>query len=113
VKVACIVPAFRVRRQILSVLEGIGGEVSKIYKYSGGVSGPKGRFLTTRQTVAQIGGRRMLRGYSTCPPEQPLRRSIPLPFRRERLSAMGAWRVVGDRATQVFICDSGVLRSVI
>ena len=80
------------------------------FRFSGGVSDPKGRFLTTRQTLRQIDS------------PQDAQRVLQLPegatattlnkFTIPKGTKVFVGRVKGapPRATQVFIKDSGVLK---
>jgi hypothetical protein len=82
------------------------------YRYSGGVSGVQGRFLTTSQTVRQIG--------SPAAAQRAL--NLPAGATAEQLNALvipkgttifyGRVAGGGETATQIFIQDSSVLRAV-
>ena len=82
------------------------------YRYSGGVSGVKGRFLTTEQTVRQIGSpdaaQRALNLPAGATAEQLNRLVIP------KGTTIYSGRVAGggETATQIFIPDAPVLRVV-
>jgi RHS repeat-associated protein len=81
------------------------------YRYSGGVSGEKGRFLTTEQTVRQIGSpeaaQRALNLPAGATAEQLNRLVIP------KGTSIYYGRVAGggEKATQIFIHDASVLRA--
>jgi hypothetical protein len=82
------------------------------YRYSGGTSGAQGRFLTTRQSVEQIG--------SPAAAQRAL--NLPAGATAEQLNAFviprgttiyyGRVAGGGERATQIFVQDSSVLRSL-
>jgi hypothetical protein len=82
------------------------------YRYSGGVAGVPGRFLTTQQTVRQIGSPAAAQSALNLPPGATAEQLNALVIPRGTTIYYGRVAGGGDTATQIFIQDASVLRAV-
>jgi hypothetical protein len=83
---------------------------SVAYRYSGGISPPVGRFLTTRQTVGQIASPGAAQRVLNLPPGATAEQLNTFVIPRGTTIYYGRIAGRGDQATQIFIEDASVLR---
>ncbi len=87
-------------------------QLSRLNRYSGGVSSPTGKFLTTRQTVRQIASPEAAQRALNLPPGATAEQLNTLLIPRGTTIYYGRVSGGGETATQIFIRDPSVLRSV-